>query len=126
MVKFLFSKKATKIDEIFTVDLTLGGIQQLRGQDEGGGGQKMEKFCPRSCWMTPNVKSTVKISSIFVAFLENMNFNSSKQVQSWEVLETHSTLQGIELNKFSLRSNLCNELNVKFVLILELQQVRLN
>ena len=41
----MFSKKATKIDEIFTVDLTL-------------------------C----SVKSTVKISSIFVAFLENMNF----------------------------------------------------
>ena len=35
----MFSKKATKIDEIFT-----------------------------------NVKSTVKILSIFVAFLENMNF----------------------------------------------------
>jgi hypothetical protein len=40
----MFSKKATKFDEIFTVDLTL-------------------------C-----VKLTVKILSIFVAFLENMNF----------------------------------------------------
>ena len=39
---------ATKIDEIFTVDLTR---------------------------TTLNVKSTVKILSIFVAFLENMNFN---------------------------------------------------
>ena len=39
--------KATKIDEIFTVDLT---------------------FCS-------SVKSTVKILSIFVAFLENVNFN---------------------------------------------------
>ena len=38
----MFSKKATKIDEIFTVD-----------------------------WI---VKLTVKILSIFVAFLENMNF----------------------------------------------------
>ena len=28
--------------------------QTLRGQDEGGGGQKMPKFCPRSYWMTPN------------------------------------------------------------------------
>ena len=46
-LKFVFSKKATKIDEIFTVDLTL-------------------------C----SVKSMVKISSIFVAFLENMNFTS--------------------------------------------------
>ena len=43
----MFSKKATKIDEIFTVNLTLHVV---------------------------DVKSTVKISSIFVAFLENMNF----------------------------------------------------
>ena len=42
-LKFVFSKKATKIDEIFTVDLTL----TIDGED----------------------------SSIFVAFLENMNFN---------------------------------------------------
>ena len=44
----MFSKKATKIDEIFNVDLTLTTLH--------------------------NVKSMVKISSIFVAFLENMNF----------------------------------------------------
>ena len=43
LVKFVFSKKATKIDEIFTVDLT------------------------------------VKISSIFVAFLENTNFKNEKK-----------------------------------------------
>ena len=43
-LKFMFSKKATKIDEILTVTLTLF------------------------------VKSTVKILSIFVAFLENTNF----------------------------------------------------
>ena len=49
-LKFMFSKKATKIDEIFTVDLTL----------------------------LHNVKSMVKILSIFVAFLENMNFNRLK------------------------------------------------
>ena len=47
-LKFSFSKKATKIDKIFTVDLTL---------------------------TTYYVKSTVKISSMFVAYLENMNFN---------------------------------------------------
>ena len=41
-LKFMFSKKATKIDEIFTVDLTLH-----------------------------NVKSTMKLSSFFVAFSEN-------------------------------------------------------
>ena len=42
VLKFIFSKKATKIDEIFTVVV--------------------------------NVKLTVKIVSIFVAFLENVNF----------------------------------------------------
>ena len=44
ILKFVFSKKATKIDEIFTINFVVF------------------------------VKSTVKISSIFVAFLENMNF----------------------------------------------------
>jgi hypothetical protein len=48
MLKFMFSKKATKIDEIFTVDLTL-------------------------------TTSTVKISSVFVAFLENTNFIRDKR-----------------------------------------------
>ena len=43
MLKFVFSKKATKIDEIFTADLTL--------------------------------ILHIMISSIFVAYLENMNFN---------------------------------------------------
>ena len=46
LVKFVFSKKAIKNDEIFIVNLTLH-----------------------------DVKSKVKISSIFVTFLENMNFN---------------------------------------------------
>ena len=46
-VKFVFSKKATKIKEIFSVDLTL----------------------------TTYVKSTVMIFSNFVAFLQNINFN---------------------------------------------------
>ena len=44
----MFPKKATKIDKIFTVDLTLTYLV--------------------------NVKSTVKILSIFLTFLENMNF----------------------------------------------------
>ena len=47
-VKFTFSEKATKIDKIFTINLTV-------------------------CYVV-TVKSTVKIPSIFVAFLENMNF----------------------------------------------------
>ena len=45
-LKFMFSKKAKKIDEIFTVDLTVTTYCQI----------------------------TVKILSIFVAFSENMNF----------------------------------------------------
>ena len=49
-LKLRFSKKATKINEIFTVDLTL-------------------------CTYLVSVKSPTKISSIFVAFLENTNFN---------------------------------------------------
>jgi hypothetical protein len=43
----MFSKKATKIDKIFTMDLTLTYLV--------------------------NIKSTVKIFSIFEAFSENMN-----------------------------------------------------
>ena len=53
-LKFVFSKKATKIDEIFTVNLTL------------------------------TVKSTVKISSIFLAFLDNMNFKRRSLESVWE------------------------------------------
>ena len=45
-LKFIFSKKATKIDEIFTVDLTLYSKCQIEGED----------FVD------------------FVAFLENTNF----------------------------------------------------
>ena len=57
----MFSKKATKIDEIFTVDLTL---------------------------TIHNVKSMVKISSIFVAFLENMNFRQKNMtLQIWKESE---------------------------------------
>ena len=33
MVKFMFSKKATKNDEIFTVDLTLCSKCQINGED---------------------------------------------------------------------------------------------
>ena len=45
----MFSKKATKMDEIFTIDLTF----------------------------VVSVKSAVKILTIFVAFLENTNFNKN-------------------------------------------------
>jgi len=33
LIKFMFSKKATKIDEIFTVDLTLSSKCQFDGED---------------------------------------------------------------------------------------------
>ena len=33
LIKFVFSKKATKIDEIFTVDLTLTTYCQIDGED---------------------------------------------------------------------------------------------
>ena len=33
VLKFTFSKKATKIDEIFTVDLTLCSRRQIDGED---------------------------------------------------------------------------------------------
>ena len=52
----MFSKKAKKIDEIFTVDLTLW-----------------------SKW-----SKMVKISSIFVAFLENTNFKTNLQILLWD------------------------------------------
>ena len=48
----MFSKKATKIDKIFAVDLTYYAV---------------------------SVKSTVKISSIFVTFIENTNFKSNNK-----------------------------------------------
>ena len=38
------------------------------------------KSLPLIWHLIHNVKSTVKISSIFVAFLENMNFNSAAQM----------------------------------------------
>ena len=33
LIKFMFSKKARKIDEIFTVDLTLCSKCQIEGED---------------------------------------------------------------------------------------------
>ena len=57
LLKFLFSKKATKI---FTIDLT------------------------HYVWLH-NVKSTVKIPSIFVALLENMNFKDNLLYQIWVI-----------------------------------------
>ena len=33
LVKFMFSKKATKIDEIFTIDLTVTTYCQIDGED---------------------------------------------------------------------------------------------
>ena len=63
-IKFVFSKKFTKVDEILTADLTL-------------------------C----NVKSTVKILSIFVAFSENLNFMSRPYENSLADFRTRAILK---------------------------------
>ena len=52
----MFSKKATKIDEIFTLDLTITTYCQIVGED---------------------------FFSIFVAFSENVNFNSMNNLLSY-------------------------------------------
>ena len=66
MLKFMFSKKATKIDEIFI-----------------------------AIWpYVASVKSPVKISSIFVAFLENTNFTiEAKQVSKASMRHNGGNLQ---------------------------------
>ena len=56
MVKFKFSQKATKIDKIFTVDLTVTTYCQIVGED---------------------------FFSILVAFSENVNFNSMNNLLSY-------------------------------------------
>ena len=42
--------------------------------------QKLMKSSPSIWYLLRNVKSMVKILSIFVAFLENMNFNNGTQI----------------------------------------------
>ena len=54
VLKFIFSKKTTKIDEIFTVDLTLCSKRQSDGED----------------------------FSIFVAFLKNINFKINSALKT--------------------------------------------
>ena len=61
---FVFSKKAIKICELFAVDLTLTKAISYKKGIKNGAARKF----------LHNVKSTVKILSNFVAFLENMNF----------------------------------------------------
>ena len=87
----MFSKKATNIDEIFTVDLTLCSKVHIFWE-----GHKIFAKSPPFFWLvlvpvkkggdfakflwpsqniwTLIIKSTVKILSIFVAFYKNMNF----------------------------------------------------
>ena len=65
-LKFVFSRKATEIDEIFTVNLTL-----------------------------TNVKSTVKISSIIMALLENMNFILANSASKTRLVGSENDLNGI-------------------------------
>ena len=46
--------------------------------------QKMMKSSPSIWHLLHNVKFTLKISSIFVAFLENMNFNGKCMKTYWQ------------------------------------------
>jgi hypothetical protein len=78
---FMFSKKATKIEKIFTVDLTLRYLV--------------------------NVKFTVKIRTIFVAFLENMNFMS--QCPWCPILEKRWNHPQNDITSGTLTLTLCNK-----------------
>ena len=79
----MFSKKATKIDEIFTVYLTSTKGQKFCSEYLGQnfsnffvhilGNGTTSYFRFEIYWPLLNGKLTVKISSIFVVFLENMN-----------------------------------------------------
>ena len=71
----MFSKKATKIDEIFAIDLTL----------------------------LHNVKLMVKISSIFVAFLENLNFMKNDR-EAEKILQSDLMSTRIPNPEFSKQS----------------------
>jgi hypothetical protein len=100
-LKFMFSKKATKIDKIFTVDLTvkvhifLEGpkiFQNLHLAFDFWLYVLYSKVRWRHCkilWPSRNmctllhtVKLTVKILSIFLAFSENVNFINYSQMVS--------------------------------------------
>ena len=54
--------------EISFVFIFLVTLQALRGRaittwtDEGGGGKRMAKLCPRSCWMPPTIDAYEPIS----------------------------------------------------------------
>ena len=72
-LEFMFSKKATKIEKVFTVDLTLTLV---------------------------NVKLTVKIWSIFVAYLENIKFTGSTFEQNRVLFNPTSA----DLSEASLKS----------------------
>ena len=73
----MLSKKATKIDGIFTVDLMLCNVCFIKICSKFS---SVLLLCLLQIFMKQtlvNVKSTVKILSIFEAFSENMNFNSA-------------------------------------------------
>ena len=65
----MLSKKATKIDEIFIIDLTL----------------------------TTLCKSSVKSFSIYVAFLENMNFNKTFWTHFTSLINFYLNRAGLKL-----------------------------
>ena len=72
----MISKKATKFDEIFTVDLTLTTYCQIDGED-------FVNFCGllrKHELYHVNVKTIEQSAQIFVAFSEMLNFT-----KVWEI-----------------------------------------
>ena len=70
----MFSKKAQKIDKIFTFDLTLSNVWCIKNQTKLSRVLLLWLVWFLMHQMLVNVKLTIKISSIFLAFLENTNF----------------------------------------------------
>ena len=81
VLKFVFSKMATNIDQIVTVDLTFRATTAGKAPQ----GLALPGFCRKESGATDLAATvaalpawTVKIWSIFVAFLENMPSNKGK------------------------------------------------
>ena len=78
----MFSKKATKIDEIFTVDLTLyqacykvwksGGASYTWGQKSGGRAVKTGAYAPPPCLPLPTCLYVVKFPKEFTYASRNI------------------------------------------------------
>ena len=72
----MFSKKAKKIDEIFTVALKLTNVCPAGKRTKRSSNILLCLVRFYAGQMLHNVKLTEKISSNYVAFLKNMNFTN--------------------------------------------------